>query len=172
MLSRDPARRPTPSALLEQGVFGSSKSHPQDEDMEVPESAVVPKPEADDAQGDPLEGKHIFDPAEATQESAPTQSGELKITTALELQPPKAYGILGRAGLQVQSIVAASQMGGSAQWTLERCLLQCDSGVSELEESTRWRSARWLCEGTTSMLSLRHPSPTARRSVLCTPSAP
>mmetsp|Transcript_106758 Transcript_106758/g.278732 ORF Transcript_106758/g.278732 Transcript_106758/m.278732 type:complete len:583 (-) Transcript_106758:167-1915(-) len=134
MLSRDPARRPTPSALLEQGVFGSSKSHPQDEDMEVPESAVVPKPEADDAQGDPLEGKHIFDPAEATQESAPTQSGELKITTALELQPPKAYGILGRAGLQVQSIVAASQMGGSAQWTLERCLLQCDSGVSELEE--------------------------------------
>jgi hypothetical protein len=133
MLSSDPAKRPTPTTLLKQSVFGSSKSHPQDDTMEVPESAVVPKPEADDAHGDPLEGKHIFDPAEATEES-PSGSGELKITTSLELQPPKAYRTPGKAGVQVQSIVVASQMNGAAKWTLDRCLLQCDSGISAREE--------------------------------------
>jgi serine/threonine protein kinase len=130
MVNSDPAKRPTPSTLLKQSVFGSTKAPPQGA-MEVPESAVVPKPEADDAHADPLEGKHIFDPADATE--TPSSGGDVALSTELELMPPKAYRTFGKAGLQVRSIVAAPQTDG-AEWTLERCVLQCDSGVSTPEE--------------------------------------
>jgi len=130
MLNSNPAKRPTPSTLLKQSVFGTTKTPPRGA-MEVPESAVVPQPEADGAEADPLEGKHIFDPAEATE--IPAGGGEVALSTELELMPPKAYRTVGRAGLHVRSIVVVAQTGG-AQWALERCVLQCDSGVSTPEE--------------------------------------
>jgi len=130
MLNSDPAKRPTPSTLLKQSVFGSTKTPPRGA-MEVPESAVVPQPEADGAEADPLEGKHIFDPAEAAE--IPAGGGEVALSTELELMPPHVVSIVPFVRLHVSSIVVVAQTDG-AQWVLERCVLQCDSGVSTPEE--------------------------------------